>query len=548
MRCFIQNSLIAACFSALPLTGWAGEAWWSKVDSSQLPSTDRPVEEVIDRYIDATLKERGLTPAPEADPSTLIRRVTLDLNCRIPTVAETRDYIQVDSPSQYQTLVDTLIASPAFDRYVAHEWNWLLMNGESSDLKKYLEKSIPEGKKWDDIFRDVVTGIADENKVGADQFLRKRVRDLDVVTNDISVRFFGVNVSCAMCHDHPYVEDWTMDTYYGMKAFFGRTFDNGGFVGEKDYGRVSYKNGNNEDVKADLRFLGGNVIKLPEEKALTDEEKKKEKEILEKFKKEKKAPPAAKDSLRAKLVKIGLEPGSEGEGYFARSLVNRTWNQYFGSGLVMPLDQMHGANPPSHPELLTWLAKDLIAHDFDLRRLVRGMVLSKAYRRSSIWNDKLRPHEKYFAVAQIRPLNPRQYGVTLKMATTDPEQFRPELKPDDVEKRIHGIENSGAGLARWFERPGETFNIAVDEALLMTNSKDVQSQLFSGGLVSRLDKLKTSEEKITLAYQATLSRPPSPEELEALTDYLDDRNDRPEQAVRQMLWTLLAGSEARFNY
>ena len=82
----------------------------------------------------------------------------------------------------------------------------------------------------------------------------------------------------------------------------------------------------------------------------------------------------------------------------------------------------------------------------------------------------------------------------------------------------------------------------------MTNSKEVQSHLFSSGLVTRLDKLKTPEEKIALAYDSALSRPPSTEELEALTAYLNERKDRPEQAVRQMLWTLLAGSEARFNF
>ncbi len=122
------------------------------------------------------------------------------------------------------------------------------------------------------------------------------------------------------------------------------------------------------------------------------------------------------------------------------------------------------------------------------------------------------------------------------------------MKPDDVKKRLLGVEKSGAGLARWFERPGETFHVAVDEALLMTNSKEVQSHLFSSGLVTRLDKLKTPEEKIALAYDSALSRPPSTVELEALTAYLNERKDRPEQAVRQMLWTLLAGSEARFNF
>ena len=72
------------------------------------------------------------------------------------------------------------------------------------------------------------------------------------------------------------------------------------------------------------------------------EQKKLEKKLLEQLRKDKKAPPAAENSLRALLALQGLEPGSDGEGYLARALVNRLWHQYFGRGLVMPLDQMHG--------------------------------------------------------------------------------------------------------------------------------------------------------------------------------------------------------------
>ena len=524
----------------------------------QLPAAGTPVEQVIDLFVDANLERLKITPAPEADRSTLLRRVTLDLNSRIPTPLETRDFLSVDSPSQYQHFVDSRLGDPAFDRYLAHELNWLLMDGQSTDFQKYLQRAIPEDKRWHEIFAETVAGIADERdgegRHGVDHFLRTRARDLDKMTNDVSVRFFGVNVSCAQCHDHPYVEDWSMETYYGMKAFFGRTFENGGFVGERSYGKVSYKNQDNEEVPARLHFLGGPDLEVPEELALNEDQKKAEKKLLEQLRKDKKAPPAAENSLRALLAEQGTKPGSEGEGYLARSLVNRLWHQHFGRGLVMPLDQMHGANRPSHPELLAWLARDLIEHDFDIRRLVRGMVLSQAYRRSSRWEhtEDRRPHDRHFAAAMVRPLNPRQYGVAMKLATQDPRRWQElaEQAPgqDGLVKHLDSVENGGLGIARWFERPGETFNISVDEALLLSNSRDAQNQLLNSGLVTHLDSIESDEERIRVAYRSTLIREPSEEELGLMQEYLAERKDRAGEGVRQMVWALVTCSESRFNF
>src|SRR5438552_814370 len=128
-------------------------------------------------------------------------------------------------------------------------------------------------------------------------------------------------------------------------------------------------------------FLTGKTADLPGTEDPGSEEKKKEKALIDKLKKEKKTPPAPKSSARARLVELALEPGQR--DFFTRSIVNRTWYRLFGHGLVMPLDQMHSENPPSHPELLQWLARDMADHGFDLRRLLRGIVLSNAYARSS---------------------------------------------------------------------------------------------------------------------------------------------------------------------
>lgn len=533
----------------LPGLGKAEDPWWHRIDAESLLPAGTPVEEVIDHHVETALAEREIVPAPEAAPTTLLRRVTLDLGSRVPTVAETREFLAVDSPDQYRSWVEGRLADPAFERYLAHELNWLLMDGESTDFRKYLDRAVAGGKRWDEIFGEAVAGIAeDEALAGVDQFLRRRARDLDKMTNDVSVRFFGVNVSCAQCHDHPYVDDWTMDTYYGMKSFFGRTFENGGFVGERTYGTVSYKNAENEEIPAPLRFLGGPELDLSVEEP-TEEEKKEQKKQLEQLRKDRKAPPRAPNSVRERLVEEGLKPGSEGEAYFARAIVNRLWNQYFGHGLVMPLDQMHGANDPSHPELLAWLARDLVEHDFDLKRLVRGMVLSRAYRRSSRWEgESARPFPKHFAVAKVRPLNPRQYGVALKVSSQDPDGIPGDRTPDEMRAHLEAIERSGLGLAGRFERPGEGFHVSVDEALFLSNSTELRDQVLGGGLVARLDQLESDEERIRAAYRSIVSREPTGEEVRLFLDYLGERGDRPREGVRQMVWVLLTSSEARFNF
>src|SRR5438477_9875134 len=106
-------------------------------------------------------------------------------------------------------------------------------------------------------------------------------------------------------------------------------------------------------------------------------------------------------------------------------------HRFLGRGLVMPLDQVHGKNAASHPELLDWLARDTAEHGYDLQRLARGLVLTKAYARSSRWEGDQTPGDRLFAVAAVRALAPMQLATSLKVATADPKSLA-----TDVEKRI----------------------------------------------------------------------------------------------------------------
>lgn len=516
---------------------------------------DRPVEQAVDHYVGAPLKAAKVAPAPPADDAELLRRLTLDLNGRIPTPGELADYLADTAPDKKLRLVERLLAAPAFVRHQALELATFLQpdNGEQrrgkkpSQLRDYLQAAVAENRPWDRVFRELITpDEADPKQKGAGDFLRGRLKDLNRLTVEVSTAFFGVNVSCAQCHDHPHVHDWKQDNFYGMKSFFVRSFENGPFLAERDFGAVKFLPNKGKEKLAPVMFLNGKVLDGLAMQEPPAAEKRKHQQALDAAKKANKAPPLPKVSLRAKLVEVALEPGQR--DYFARNIVNRLWHRLYGRGLVMPLDQMHAANPATHPELLDWLARDLIGHNYDLRRLVRGLVLSEAYARDSRWGSEDVPDEKLFAVAQVRPLTPMQMAVALRLATGDLSAVE---NPAAREKRVEALEREAARLAGLFAQPGENFQVGVGEAMLFTNNDGLLKELLAdgaGSLVGRLKQVPELEKRADLAVRSVLSRPGRAEEIKALAEYLRGRAERPADACRQVVWALLTSAEFRFNH
>jgi Protein of unknown function (DUF1549)/Protein of unknown function (DUF1553) len=518
-----------------------------------LPS-DCPAEKVVDHYVAALLQADKITAAPLADDATLIRRLTLDLLGRIPTTAETDAYVSSADPEKKVKLVDRLLASPGFIRHQATELNTLLQAEEAgrkgsrkTALREFLVDSLAKNQGWDKIFRELLLPDDGNTKTpGASEFIKSRVKDLNKLTVDVSTLFFGVNVSCTQCHDHPHVAEWKQDHFYGMKSFFARTVDNGGFLAEKDFGVVKYIPNKASEKEAPVMFLTGKKLDVPGMKEPTKEEKKKEQERLDSAKKAKKAAAPPQFSLRAKLVETALEPGQR--DVFARAIVNRTWHRFLGRGLVMPLDQMHTENPASHPELLQWLARDLIEHGYDLRRLIRGIVLSDAYARSSRCEGERPPQDKYFAVAQVRALTPMQMAVSLKLATIDQQALPADGA--EREKRMEALEKIAESLTRHFTQPGDHFQVSVSEAMLFANNESLQKELLegTGTLSKRLLQESDPVRRVDLAIRTVLCRPARSEEAQAIVAYLVDRQDRAESACQQVIWALLTSAEFRFNH
>jgi hypothetical protein len=516
-----------------------------------LLSAEAAPEQAIDHYITARLQRSGVSAAPQADDANVLRRTMLDLVGRPPTAGEAKAYMAQSDEHKRQQLVQRLMDSPAFVRQQAAELDAWLMDGTKSSIREYLSKAVRENRSWDRMFREMIVGEPeDARQQGAIRYVAARAKDPDKLTSDTSVLFFGVNVSCAKCHDHPLVADWKQDHYYGMLSFFSRTFDVGEFLGEREYGRVTFKTVEGESRDAKLMFLTGAAIDEPAGQEPDDKAKKDEKKRIEELKQKKEPPPPPSYSRRSALVEAALH--DEQEAFFAKAIVNRLFLRFLGRGLVMPVDQMHSENPPSHPELLAWLARDLQTHGYDLNRLIRGIMLSEAFARTSRWDSAAsRPADSLFAVALVRPLKPWQYATLLKLAATTSDQFAADMPAEEMDKRMEQLEAAGRSLTKSFELPDVDFQVSVDEALLLSNGATIAKDLLAADkatLTAKLAEISDHRAAAEFAIWNVLSRPPANDEIQALADYLVKRADRPDEARRQIVWALLTSSECRFNY
>ncbi|MGF1580071.1 MAG: DUF1549 domain-containing protein [Gemmataceae bacterium] len=521
--------------------------------AKNLLPADQPIASVIDHHIDAQLKASQVAPAPQASDAAFLRRVTLDLVGRIPTRSELAAYLKSNDKNKKETLVDRLLASPGFVRHQAQRLLVLLegdgpesRRGNRNGLRDYLRDGLAQDRSWDTMFKElIVPNQADKQQARASEFLKSRIRDLDKTTVDVSTVFFGVNISCAQCHEHPHVLEWTQDHFYGMKSFFARTFDNGGFLAERSTGAVNFTPNGGKPKVAEVMFLTGEKIDPPGMKGDKNQEKK-ERSLFSKLKKQRKPAPLPEFSLRQKFLEVALGP--KGRRLFSRSIVNRLWFQYCGLGLVMPLYQMHEENPASHPELLEWLARDTHDHGYDLKRLIRGIVLSQAYSRSSQWTEKEVPAEKLFARALVRPLTPMQLSRSLLLASTDPFTLPNDAK--QLPDHFASLDRRAEGLASFFPEPGHGFQVSVKEAMLFSNNERIARDLLQGGnsLVESLTKIKDLRDRAELAVKTIFTREPRSTEIDLLSSYMREQDGRTQEICQQVVWALLTSPEFRFNH
>jgi hypothetical protein len=519
-----------------------------------------PLHERIDREISHGNPAFETTAAPLASDAEFLRRIYLDLTGCIPRAAEARAFLADPAPYKRARLIDRLLAGPAYARHMAEVFDVLLMERRKAkrvplaQWQEYLRKAFAENRPYDQLMRELLSADGTDPKLrAAARFYLDRDAEPHQITRDVSRLFLGMNLQCAQCHNHPLVDAYRQEHYYGVYAFFNRTylFKDAGkkqdVLAEKAEGEVSFQSVFLPKVTKTTgpRLPGGPPVAEPK---------------LAKGKEYVVAPakgarPVPAFSRRARLA--GMLAGPDNER-FRRTAANRFWALMMGRGLVHPLDLDHEANPPSHPELLRLLADEFAAHHFDVKWLLRELALSKTYQRSSALPPGARdlPDEKSFAVAALRPLSPEQLAFSVMQATglADAERKALSAKANEAALYARLARNLAPFVAAFGGQPGESADApaqaTLGQALFLRNGAQVNGWLAPrpGNLTDRLAHLGDNRAVAEELYLSVLTRLPSAEETKEVADYLAGRRaDRP-VALRELAWALLSSSEFRFNH
>ncbi len=546
---------------------------------SPLAAAQEPLHQQIDRLIQAKLPS---APAPLADDAQFLRRVYLDLAGRIPTPQEARAFLADGSPDKRVRLIDQLLASPEFPWRMAHVLDdWLMERRTAPGVSRtqwleYLRRNVEQNRPLNELLAELLQAD-DHTPQEATAFLLARDAEPHAMTRDVGRTIFGVDLQCAQCHDHPDIDDYNQDLYYGLFAFYTRTSlftdrkSKRKLLAEKAEGEASYTSVFDSTIKkerVDPQPPGGNP--LPDPKLAKAE--------LYVVAPAKGVRPVPRYSRRARLAQVVRQGTNR---YLARNVANRLWATMMGRGLVHPVDYFHSDNPPSHPELLQRLADYLIQTRYDLRGFLRQLALSHTYQRSSL-PPKTLPAEmlapELFAVAQLKPLRAEQLAWSVMEATgtstTTREALRNRFLQDPKMRDIFQLDAKRAALleqmvqqelakrldgnVRAFVRefapaagePQDQFHATAGQALFMSNGNLLRSWLAprSANLTGRLLKIKDVNKLAEELYLSVLTRLPDESERQAVAQYLKGRDKDRAVALQEMAWALLCSVEFRFNH
>ncbi len=329
--------------------------------------------------------------------------------------------------------------------------------------------------------------------------------------------FLGVKLECAQCHDHPFAH-WSRDQFWEMAAFFPPPAPIQPAADEVDETLSTISEtplkphqiripGSGKVVTA--RFLTGAEPTWPLE-----------------------------GDARAVLADWLTAADNP---YFARAAVNRLWAHFFGSGLIDPVDdEPTDDNPVSHPELLAELSRQFVAHGYDVKYLIRALTATRAYQRTSAQTHPSQAPPRAFARMALRGLTSEQMFDSIALATG--------LRTDGTQARADFL-NRFASQERATEK-----QTSILHALALMNGDFVgtaTSLQRSTTLAAVADvPFMNLQEKIETLYLATLSRRPSAQESQRLTEYVAGSGGGTEerQALSNIFWALLNCSEFVVNH
>ncbi len=333
--------------------------------------------------IDEQIEQAAVGPlAPTCSDADFLRRVHLDLVGVIPSAEQTKNFLNDSASDKRQREVERLLATPEFNRFMTLQLNvWLLERRNEKNIpqrnwERFLYESVETDKPLDQLMSELVYAEPATELHPANKFLLSREVEPNAVTRDIGRLALGMDLQCAQCHNHPLIDAYHQEDYYGLYAFVHRTSlftqptSKQVRVAERPDGEASFRS----------VFTGVSrdhtTPRLPNENSVFDEPPLSLGELY------KQLPTKESSGVPAFSRRQTLATMLKDSPQFRRNLANRLWAHMFGRGLVHPLDFHHLRNAPSHPVLLDLLAQSLADNRFKLRPLLAAIALSRTYGRS----------------------------------------------------------------------------------------------------------------------------------------------------------------------
>ena len=502
-----------------------------------LPVNETPPERnFIDQFVFGKLKDLGIPPSQLCDDQTFIRRVTVDIAGRLPTIEEAESFLKDTRANKRDLLVDRLVDSDGYADYFANKWSNVLRNKRRNNndipytyrFHSWIRRALRENMPYDQFVRSVLTATGDPGSHPPVAWYRE-VRSSTARMEDTAQLFLGMRLACAKCHHHPF-ERWSQQDYYGFEAFFTQTamksskYNRQNNTPDAVYVRAIAPKSRNPRSGLDVppTPLGGETLEV-----------------------------ASYEDARHYLVDWMANPENP---FFAKALVNRYWKHFFGKGIVDPEDDLRVTNPPSNPELLEALSEDFIDHKFDLKNLVRTICKSSVYQLSSDANESnINDHQNFSSFYPRRfPAEVLNDAVNyVAMSTTNfggiPSGTTAVQLPDNG-FNSYFLDVFGKPEAESACECERSVEANLSQSLHLLNSSDVQNRLQRGG--GRAQKLlreseRSNEEKLRELYMAAFSRGPTEDESTFILTQVE-RYTNQQQAWEDVMWAIFNAKEFQF--
>lgn len=504
--------------------------------------TKAPKRNVIDRLVLAQLRRLNLEPSPPASDSEFIRRAYIDVIGVLPTPAETMAFIANKDENKRDALADKLLERPEFVDYWTYRWSDLfLITGRKMGapviktyygwLRERVEKNVP----WDELVRQVVTASGGSLQNGATNFYTVH-QEPESMAENISQAFMSLSIGCARCHNHP-LEKWTNDQYYSFANLFARV-------------RVKGSGDNRTLFTASRGDLLQPRTGKPQPPAPLD------------------AASIPADSPKNRREVLAGWLTSPQNPYFTRSIANRIWANFFGRGIVEPVDDLRVSNPASNEPLLDAIAEHLAKNKYDLKALMRLILTSETYRRGSVplernkedqlhysryYPRRMMAEVLYDAIVSVTSVSRRFDNITNFDGSTRKTDFYPEgtraLQLYDSSVTSYFLKAFGRNDREITCECERSNKPSMAQVLHLSNGSALNDKLSSKkGRVSEL-LAKENPEIIDEIYMLCFSRKPGEDERKRITEiFAGTPAEQKRTVVEDLFWALMTSREFLFQH